>query len=183
MTLAERLQAALTSAIREQDALRRDTLRMAVSATNYAAKAARRPLSDDEVVAVLAREVKTRRESVEAYENGGRPELAERERSEIAIIETFLPRALTEDELRTMVAQAIVESGAAGPRDLGKVMAILAPQTRGRADGKVVSGLVAGALAQPAADASAAPGAASATGTSATGTSATGTSVTGPAEA
>ncbi|MGH2467442.1 MAG: GatB/YqeY domain-containing protein [Candidatus Limnocylindrales bacterium] len=147
MTRAERLQAELTSAIRDRDALRRDTLRMAVSAANYAAKAARRPLSDDEVVAVLAREVKTRRESVEAYEGGGRPELAARERAEIAILEAFLPQALTEDELRAMVRAAVTETGATTPRDLGKVMGALAPRIRGRADGRAVSGLVAEALA------------------------------------
>ena len=134
--------------IRKQDALRRDTLRMALAATSYAAKAARRTLSDDEVVGVLAREVKTRRESIEAYEGAGRTELAAKERAEVEILGEFLPKALSEDELRGMVQAAIAEAGAATPRDLGKVMGLLAPRTRGRADGKVVSGLVARALAE-----------------------------------
>lgn len=148
MTLAERLQAELTEAMRRQDALRRDTLRMALSATSYAAKAARRPLSDDEVVGVLAREVKTRRESIEAFEGAGRTELAAKERAEVEILSEFLPKALDDDELRQMVQAAIAETGAASPRDLGKVMGLLAPRTRGRADGKVVSSLVAQALTE-----------------------------------
>ena len=147
MTLAERLQADLTTAIRGRDALRRDTLRMAVSAMTYAVKAARRPLSDDEVVAVLVHEVKTRHESVEAFEGGGRPELAAKERAEIGILEAYLPQPLSADELRGMVDRAIDEAGATTPRDMGKVMAILVPQTRGRADGKAVAGLVTAALA------------------------------------
>jgi uncharacterized protein len=148
VTLAQRLQAELTEAIRKQDALRRDTLRMALSAAAYAAKAARRPLSDDEVVGVLAREVKTRRESIEAFEGAGRTELAAKERAEVEILTTFLPKALGDHELRAMVQAAIAETGAATLRDLGKVMGVLAPRTRGRADGKVVSGLVAQALAE-----------------------------------
>lgn len=147
MTLAERLQADLTSAIRGRDALRRDTLRMAVSAMTYAVKAARRPLSDDEVVAVLVHEVKTRHESVEAFEGGGRPELAAKERAEIGILEAYLPQPLSAEELRRMVDRAIEDAGATTPRDMGKVMAILVPQTRGRADGKAVAGLVTAALA------------------------------------
>jgi uncharacterized protein len=121
---------------------------MALSATSYAAKAARRPLSDDEVVGVLAREVKTRRESIEAFEGAGRMELAAKERAEVEILTTFLPRALDDHELRAMVQAAIAETGAVTPRDLGKVMGVLAPRTRGRADGKLVSGLVAQALAE-----------------------------------
>lgn len=156
MTLAERLQADLTAAMRDRDVLRRETLRMAVSAANYAAKAARRPLSDDEVLAVLVHEVKTRRESVEAFEAGGRPELAAKEQAEIGILDGYLPQPLDAEELRAMVARAIEQAGATTPRDLGKVMALLVPQTRGRADGKVMSGLVAAALA---AGATAAPAA------------------------
>ncbi len=148
MSLAERLQAAMTAAMRSQDAFRRDTLRMVVAAAYNAEKAARRPLSDDEVIAVLSREVKTRRESVEAYEKAGRDELAARETAEIAIIAEFLPQPLSEEELRTMVVAAADEAGATSARDLGRVMGLLAPRTRGRADGKLVSGLVAAELAR-----------------------------------
>ena len=148
MTLAERLQAAMTAAMRSQDAFRRDTLRMVVAAAYNAEKAARRPLSDDEVIGVPRREVKTRRESVEAYEKAGRDELAARETAEIAIIAEFLPQPLSEEELRAMVVAAADEAGATSARDLGRVMGLLAPRTRGRADGKLVSGLVAAELAR-----------------------------------
>ena len=148
MTLAEDLKAAMTAAMRSQDALRRDTLRMVVAAAYNAEKTARRPLTDDEVVGVLTREVRMRRESVDAFANAGRDELAAKEAAEIEIISGFLPQALSEDELRAMVAAAIDETGAASARDMGKVMGVLAPRTRGRAEGKVVSGLVASELAR-----------------------------------
>lgn len=148
MSLSQRLQAEMTSAMRARDELRRGTLRMLVAAAYNAEKAARRPLTDDEVVAVLAREMKTRRESVEAYAKGGRPELAAKEEAEVAIIAEFLPRALSEDELRDLVLAVVDEAGAASPRDLGRVMGLLAPRTRGRADGRTVSAMVAAELAR-----------------------------------
>jgi len=148
VTLADQIQTSLTAAMRSQDALRRDTLRMVTAAAYNAEKAARRPLTDDEYLTVLTREVKTRRESVEAYEQGGRQDLAARERAEIAIIAEFLPQPLTDVELQAMVAAAVDETGASSARDLGRVMAVLTPRTRGRADGKVVSGLVAQELAK-----------------------------------
>ena len=148
MTLSERIQAALQTAIRERDELRRDTLRMAVAAAYNAEKQARRPLTDDELLGVLTREVKTRRESVKAFREGGREEMAQREEREVVILGEFLPQQLGEDELRAMVAAAIEETGAASARDLGKVMGVLSPRTRGRADGKMVSGMVAQELAR-----------------------------------
>ena len=148
MTLAEDLKTAMTAAMRSQDAFRRDTLRMVVSAVYNAEKAARRPLTDDEVIGVLTREVRQRRESVEAYEKGARVDLAEREIAEIEVIAGFLPQPLTETELRALVTAAVDEAAATSARDLGKVMALLAPRTRGRAEGKIVSGLVAAELAR-----------------------------------
>lgn len=148
MTLAERLQAELTSAIRSQDALRRETLRMATAAAYNLEKQSRRSLTDDELIGVLAREVKTRRESIEAYTKANRPELAAKEEAEAAILAEFLPQALTEDELQAMVVVAVDEAGATSARDLGKVMAVLAQRTRGRAEGRTVSGLVAQELAR-----------------------------------
>ena len=148
MTIAERLQAELTSAMRNQDALRRDTLRMAVAAVYNARKEAQRDLTDDEQVAILAREVKRRRESVDAYRTAKRQDLADKEEAEIGILSEFMPAALSDEELRTMVRAAIDESGATSARDLGRVMSILAPRTRGRADGRTVSGLVAQELAK-----------------------------------
>jgi hypothetical protein len=147
MTLADRLQSEMKAAMRAGDESRRDALRMAVNAVQGAEKDARRPLSDEEVVAVLAREVKTRRESIEAFEKGGRPDLADKERQATAVIREFLPAELGEEELRGMVDAALAEVGATSARDLGRVMAVLAPRTRGRADGRMVSALVAQRLA------------------------------------
>ena len=129
--------------MRSGDALRRDTLRMAESAIYNAEKRDRRTYTDDEVAAILAREVKTRRESVDAFSKGGREELAAKEESEIAILGEFLPEQLSDGDLQTLVAEAVAATGAETPRDLGKVMGWLAPRTRGRADGRRVSTLVA----------------------------------------
>jgi uncharacterized protein len=148
VTLADRLQAELRTAMREGDELRRDTLRMAISAVHASEKDARRPLSDDEVVAILAREVKMRRESIAAYEKAGRPDLADKERREAEVVRRFLPAELDEDQLRALVREAIGEVGATSARDLGRVMGVLAPRTRGRADGRTVSGMVAQELAR-----------------------------------
>ncbi len=147
MTLREQVQAAMTAAMRAHDDRRRDTLRMAVAALQGAEKNARRPLTDDESLAVLAKEVKTRRESLDAFRSGGRADLAGEEEAALEILAEFLPTPLDEDALDRMVDEAVVESGAASPRDLGKVMKLLAPRVRGRADGRVVSERVARALA------------------------------------
>jgi hypothetical protein len=133
--------------MRSGDELRRDTLRMVTSAAQYAEKNQRRPLTDNEFLTVLAREVKTRRESVEAFRAGGREDLATKEEAEIAILQGFLPAALSDDELATLVDEAVRATNATSVRDLGKVMGYLVPKTRGRADGKRVSELAAQALA------------------------------------
>jgi uncharacterized protein len=147
VSLQERVQTDIATAMRAGDGLRRDVLRMVASAAYNVEKREGHPLTDDEYLAVLGREVKTRRESVEAFRAGGREELAAREEAEIAVIAEYLPAALSEDEVRALVGEAIAATGAASPRDLGKVMGWLAPKTRGRADGKHLSELVAQALA------------------------------------
>jgi uncharacterized protein YqeY len=133
--------------MRSGDVLRRDVLRMALNAAYNLEKKEGRPLSEDELVAVLAREVKTRRESVEAFRAGRREDLATKEEAEIAIVTEYLPQQLTDDELRAMIAEAIEATAAASARDLGRVMGAVAPRTRGRADGRRVSELVGQALA------------------------------------
>jgi uncharacterized protein YqeY len=147
VTLSNRLQTDLTSAIRERDELRRDTLRMAISAAYNVQKRQGRDLTDDEVVAVLGREVKTRRESIEAYTAAGRQDAADKEQSEIDIISAYLPQQLSEAEIDGLVKETISEIGASSPREMGKVMAALMPKTKGRADGKLVSAAVARELA------------------------------------
>jgi uncharacterized protein YqeY len=138
----------MQAAIRERDELRRDTLRMVVSAAYNAQKQAGRELTDDEVISVLTREAKTRRESVEAFTAGGRAEAAAKEQAEIEIIRAYLPEQIEPDELARIVAEAVEESGATSPREMGKVMAVLMPKIKGRADGKQVSALVAQELTQ-----------------------------------
>ena len=158
MTLRERIQSEITAAMRSGDALRRDTLRMAESAIYNAEKRARRASDDAEVTNVLAREVKTRRESVEAFRKGGRDELAAKEEAEIAILATFLPEQLGEAEVAALIEQAIAETGASGPADMGNTMGWLAPRTKGRADGRLLSQAVSKALAARAAGAATAGG-------------------------
>ena len=133
--------------MRSGDALRRDVLRMASNAIYLSEKRQGKSLDEAEEIAIVGREVKTRRESVEAYQSAGRTDLADKELAEIAILAEFLPAALSEDELDALVTEAIAATGATSPRDLGKVMGWLSPRTRGRADGKVLSGLVASRLA------------------------------------
>jgi uncharacterized protein YqeY len=147
VTLSSRLQTDLTTAIRDRDELRRDTLRMAIAAAYNESKRVRRDLTDDEVLAVLAREVKTRRESIEAFSSAGRTEAADKEQAEVEILSAYLPQQLTADEVAALVKETVDEVGASSPRDMGKVMAALVPKTRGRADGKAVSAAVAQELA------------------------------------
>ncbi|HJP88257.1 MAG TPA: GatB/YqeY domain-containing protein [Candidatus Limnocylindrales bacterium] len=147
MSLRERIKAEITAAMRSGDSLRRDTLRMAESAIYNAEKRERREYSDDEVAAVLSREVKTRRESVEAFRKGGREDLASKEEAEIGILAAFLPEQLSEAEIERLVREAVAATGAAGPRDMGKVMGYVSPKTKGRADGRVVSQVAGRVLA------------------------------------
>ena len=147
MSLHDRIQIDIATAMRGGDALRRDVLRMAVSAAYNVEKKQGRPLTDDEYLAVLARELKTRRESVEAFTAGHRDDLVAKEEAEIAIIGEYLPAALTDDEVAELVREGIAATGATSPRDMGKVMGWLTPRTRGRADGKRVSELVVQTLA------------------------------------
>jgi uncharacterized protein YqeY len=134
--------------MRSGDALRRDVLRMVQNAIYNVEKSKRITLTDDDITGVLTREVKTRRESIEAFRKGGREDLAVKEEAEIAILTDYLPQALTDGELQALVDEAVAATGAVSARDLGKVMSWLSPKTRGRADGKTTSGLVAQALAR-----------------------------------
>jgi uncharacterized protein YqeY len=147
VTLRQRLKDDITAAMRSGEALRRDTLRMAENAIYNAEKRDRRTYGDDEVAAVIGREVKTRRESVEAFRAGGREDLAAKEEAEIEILGAFLPAQLTDAELSALVDEAVAATGASTPRDMGKAMGWLAPKTRGKADGRRVSEAVTRRLA------------------------------------
>ena len=147
MSLQQRTQTDIAVAMRGGDTLRRDVLRMLSSAAYSAEKRNGRPLTEDEFLTILSREVKTRRESVAAFRAGGREDLATKEEAEIAILTEYLPQPLTEPEIEALVSQAIEATGATSARDMGKVMGWLAPRTRGRVDGKRLSELVAKTLA------------------------------------
>ncbi|CAN5683992.1 GatB/YqeY domain-containing protein [soil metagenome] len=134
--------------MRERDDVRRDSLRMAVAAVYNTQKQARRELSDDEVVSVLMREIKARRETIEALEGAGRTDATAEEQAKLDIISGYLPEQLSGDELETLVGSAIDETGATSPRDMGRVMAALMPRVKGRAEGRHVSEAVARELAR-----------------------------------
>ncbi len=151
MSLTEQLQADMKTAMRDGDAHRRDTLRMVIAAAQNAAKEKRAPLSDEETLAVISRQVKTRRESVTAYRDAGRDDLADKEQSEIDVLQPYLPQQMGEDAVRALVVEAVAATGATSPRDMGKVMGALMPKVKGRADGKLVSSLVNEELAKAAA--------------------------------
>lgn len=127
--------------MKARDEVTTATLRMALTAisTEEVAGKAARELTDDEVVRVLGREAKKRREAAEAFDAAGRAELAARERAEGEVLDRYLPAQLSADELEALIAAAIAQSGASSPRDMGAVMKIVAPQVAGRADGKRVS--------------------------------------------
>jgi len=150
MGLKEKLQADLTDAIRSRNEVVSGTVRMLLAAiTNeeVAGKAAK-VLTDAEIITVLSREAKKRREAVEAYTQAKRDDLAAKEKAEAAAIANYLPEQLSEDEIKKLIADAIAETGAKGPADMGLVMKVLQPKIAGKADGGVVSGLVKAALAQ-----------------------------------
>jgi uncharacterized protein YqeY len=145
--LKDRLRSDLTDAMRSRDALRAGTIRMALTAVTAEEKAgaAARELSDDEVVGVLAKEAKKRRESASAYDDAGRPELADREREELAILVDYLPQQLDEAEVAAIVAEeveAAAAAGATGMPAMGRVMKAVQARVAGRADGKAVAAQV-----------------------------------------
>lgn len=147
--LKDRLQGDLTTAMKARDELRASTLRMVLTAVRneeVAGKTARE-LDDAEVVTVLTREAKKRREAADAFTDGGRADRAERERAEGEVIAEYLPAQLGDDELRDLVAAAIAETGAAGPQGMGQVMKVLTPRTAGRAEGGRVAAEVRRQLA------------------------------------
>lgn len=140
-TLKEQLSQDRTQAMRDRDKLRTETLRMALAAvkTEEVAGDEARELSDDEVLKVITREVKKRREAADAYETGGRADAAERERAESEVLAGYLPKQLTDGELTDVVREAIQESGAEGPRGMGAVMKIVNPKVGDRAEGRRVA--------------------------------------------
>jgi uncharacterized protein YqeY len=126
---------------------------MVLAAVQRAEKEGRHRLADDEMLGVLTRELKVRRESLDTFRAGGREDLAATEEAAIAVVSEFMPQPLSDAELRALIDQALTETGATSPRDIGQVMGWLSPKTRGRADGKVLSQIVTQLLAARAAKA------------------------------
>jgi uncharacterized protein len=147
MALKEQLDADLKTAMREKDTLKLSVVRMLKSAVKYREIELMKPLDDAGVQGVIASEIKRRRDSVEQYRAGNRPELADKEDAEIRILQGWLPAQLGEEELRAKVDAAIQKTGAQGPKDMGAVMKALLPEVQGRADGRTVSELVKARLA------------------------------------
>ena len=150
MGLKEKLQSDLTDAIRARDEVKSGTVRMLLAAitTEEVAGKAARVLYDAELITVLSREAKNRREAGEAYTQAKRDDLANKEKAEAAVIALYLPEQLSEDQLKQMITEAIAKTNAAGPAGMGLVMKELQPKIAGKADGGLVSTLVKAALAQ-----------------------------------
>lgn len=142
MNLSEQLNEAMKAAMKAKDSLRLNAIRMIRTAIKNREIEERRELDDQAVISVLSTLVKQRKESAQVYREGGRPELAEKEEKELAIIQEFLPAQLNEVELRAIIEAAVNETGAASPKDMGKVMKVVTGKTLGRADGRLVSELV-----------------------------------------
>ena len=143
MTLQEQLAQEIKSAMLAKDADRLGTLRLLKSALGYAQiEKKAETTSDADFVALVQKEVKKRRDSIEQFEKGGRPELAAKEKQEIAVLEVFLPQAMSESDLEQLVRATIQEVGATGKKDMGQVIKAVQAKAAGRADGKTISGLV-----------------------------------------
>ena len=149
--LKDRLRADLTTAIKARDEVRSSTLRMVLTAITNAEVAGKeqRELSDDDIVGVLSTEAKKRREAATAFEDGGRAEMAAKEKAEAAVLADYLPEQLSAEDVSAIVASAIEQVGAAGEgmKAMGRVMGVVQPQTRGRADGGAVAAEVRRQLA------------------------------------
>lgn len=140
--LRDRVAEDMRAAMKARDPVRVSTLRMLMSAIKNAEVERGRELTDDEVVEVASREAKRRKESIEAFEKGARADLVANEQAELAVLEEYLPDQLSDEDLAGLVDEAIAEAGAAGPKDMGRVMKAVMPKVAGRADGARVSALV-----------------------------------------
>ena len=140
--LREKIADDMRDAMKAREAVRVAALRMLMASVKNTEVEKRRELSDDEVLDVVTKEAKRRRESIEAFEKGGRSDLVEKESAELAVLEAYLPDRLSDEELAALVDAAIAETGASSPKQMGDVMKALMPKLRGRADGGQVSALV-----------------------------------------
>ena len=142
MTMKAKLEDDLKQAMRSRDTVRRDVIRYLRSEIRNQEIKVQEDLDDDGVVQVLSRQAQQRRDSIQAFAEGNRPDLVEKEQAELAIIMEYLPQQMTRDEIASLVQQVVDDVGATGPGDMGKVMSQIMPQVRGRAEGGEVSSIV-----------------------------------------
>ena len=142
MSLQEKLNTDLKTAMRARDEVRMLVLRSLLSAMNYAEIAKQKKLDDGGIIEVISKEIKQRRESIEAYEKGNRPDLVNQEKAEMAVLQEYMPAQMGRDEVTALVQKVIEEVGAKGAGDKGKVMQKLMPQVKGKADGGEVNNIV-----------------------------------------
>ena len=142
MSLKKRLREDMKTAMKEKNELALGAIRMMISAIKNREIELIKEIGDPEIEAILAKAVKQRLDSASQFRSGGRPELADKEEAEIKVIERYLPKGLSEEEITALVKDAIAKSGAASMRDIGKVMGILMPQVKGKADGGQVNAIV-----------------------------------------
>ena len=142
MTLREQINDVLKAAMRGGDVARRDTIRLLLSALKQREVDERKVLTDADVLGIIEKMLKQRRDSISQFEQGGRQDLADKEKQELALLQAYMPQALSDAEIAAAVAAAVTETGAAAPSDMGKVMALLKPKLAGRADMTKVSAAV-----------------------------------------
>lgn len=148
MSLATQLDQDLIAAMKAKDADKLTVLRMVKTAlTNYRIEKKRETLEESEILDILQKQTKQRKESLESFEKAGRQDLAEKERKELTILQAYMPKQLSDDEIKAFAQKAIAESGAAVKADIGKVMKVLMPHVKGKADGKKVNEILGSLLA------------------------------------
>ncbi len=143
--LKQQLQDNLKQAMLAKDEVKKSVIRMLLQGITYYEinkGGAGYEATDEDVLSVIQTQVKQRKDSIEQFEKGGRPELADKEKTELSVLMTYLPEQMSEDQIRTLVKEAIEESGAKTPQDMGKVMGVLMPKVKGKADGGLVSKIV-----------------------------------------
>lgn len=149
MSLKEKITEDMKAAMRAKDSARLGTIRLLTAAIKQKEVDERVEVSDAQVLAIIEKMIKQRKDSISQFEVGGRQDLAEIEKAELAVLAAYMPASLSDAEVQAAVTAAVAEAGAAGPQDMGKVMAVLKPRLAGRADMTAVSGLVKAALAKP----------------------------------
>ncbi|MDB5765157.1 MAG: GatB/YqeY protein [Herminiimonas sp.] len=148
MSLKEKITEDMKAAMRARETARLGTIRLLTAAMKQKEVDERIDLTDNHILAIIEKMIKQRKDSITQFEAGGRQDLADIEKAELAVLSAYMPAALSEAEIRAEVAAAVAATGAAGPQDMGKVMAVLKPKLAGRADMTAVSGLVKAALSK-----------------------------------